>query len=73
MIPVRCFTCGNVLADKHRYFKFMVAKMYAARGIEKEEYYNVSSGKTPEGEMMDILRLNKPCCRRHMLTVPDSE
>ena len=27
--------------------------------------------KTPEGEVMDRLRLNKYCCRRHMLTHVD--
>ena len=29
--------------------------------------------KTPEGEVMDLLKLNKPCCRRHMLTHVDIE
>ena len=24
--------------------------------------------KTPEGEVLDELKLNKICCRRHMLT-----
>ena len=24
--------------------------------------------KTPEGDVMDLLKLNKMCCRRHMLT-----
>jgi DNA-directed RNA polymerase I, II, and III subunit RPABC5 len=27
--------------------------------------------KTIEGEVMDILKLNKYCCRRHMLTHVD--
>jgi DNA-directed RNA polymerase I, II, and III subunit RPABC5 len=27
--------------------------------------------KTPEGEVMDELKLNKMCCRRHMLTHVD--
>ncbi len=27
--------------------------------------------KTPEGEVLDILKLNKYCCRRHMLTHVD--
>ena len=29
--------------------------------------------KTAEGEVMDILKLNKYCCRRHMLTHVDIE
>ena len=27
--------------------------------------------KTPEGEVLDKLKLNKYCCRRHMLTHVD--
>jgi DNA-directed RNA polymerase I, II, and III subunit RPABC5 len=29
--------------------------------------------KSPEGEVMDDLGLNKMCCRRHMLTHVDIE
>ena len=29
--------------------------------------------KTPEGEVLDLLGLNKYCCRRHMLTHVDIE
>ena len=29
--------------------------------------------KTPEGEVMDRLKLTKLCCRRHMLTHVDIE
>jgi DNA-directed RNA polymerase I, II, and III subunit RPABC5 len=31
------------------------------------------SEKTPEGEVLDDLGLNKMCCRRHMLTHVDIE
>ena len=27
IIPVKCFTCGNVLADKYRYFQDKVRKI----------------------------------------------
>jgi len=33
----------------------------------------VQTDKTPEGEVMDRLLLNKMCCRRHMLTHVDIE
>jgi DNA-directed RNA polymerase I, II, and III subunit RPABC5 len=29
--------------------------------------------KTPEGEVMDELKLTRPCCRRHVLTHVDIE
>ena len=30
-----------------------------------------NTSKTPEGEVLDELKLKKPCCRRHMLTHVD--
>ena len=33
----------------------------------------VMQNKTIEGEIMDLLKLNKYCCRRHMLTHVDIE
>ena len=32
-----------------------------------------NTNKTPEGEVLDALKLNKICCRRHMLTHVDIE
>ena len=42
---------------------------------ESEVIYLTTSNieKTPEGEVLDLLQLNKMCCRRHMLTHVDIE
>jgi len=32
-----------------------------------------NQNKTPEGEVLDDLKLNKMCCRRHLLTHVDIE
>ena len=32
-----------------------------------------NANKTPEGEVLDKLKLDKICCRRHMLTHVDIE
>ena len=32
IIPIKCFTCGNVLADKYRYYQEEVRKMKLGRG-----------------------------------------
>uniref|UniRef100_A0A6C0HPB7 DNA-directed RNA polymerase subunit N n=1 Tax=viral metagenome TaxID=1070528 RepID=A0A6C0HPB7_9ZZZZ len=80
IIPVKCFTCGTVLADKYRWYQAEVRKLK----IEESggNSVNVSSvlyltktqtEKTPEGKVMDILGLNKMCCRRHILTHVDIE
>ena len=70
IIPVRCFTCGNVLADKYRYYQEKVRKMKLAKGQDIVSVIYLTKenkSKTPEGEVMDELGLVKYCCRRHML------
>ena len=74
IIPVKCFTCGKVLADKYRYFQEEVRKMKLEKDINPDEviyYTKEQTEKTPEGIIMDNLGLIKMCCRRHMLTHVD--
>ena len=76
IIPVKCFTCGCVLADKYRYFQENVRKLKIAKNknVDKVEYLtNTNLDKTYEGEVLDTLGLFNPCCRRHMLTHVDVE
>jgi DNA-directed RNA polymerase subunit N (RpoN/RPB10) len=76
IIPVKCFTCGSVLADKYRYFQDQVRKMKITNNqqIDKVVYLTKKTiDKTPEGIILDDLGLNNPCCRRHMLTHVDIE
>jgi DNA-directed RNA polymerase I, II, and III subunit RPABC5 len=76
IIPVKCFTCGMVLADKYRYFQSEVRKIKLSRGasVDKVVYLTkMNVEKTAEGEVLDSLGLNNPCCRRHMLTHVDIE
>ena len=78
IIPVKCFTCGKVLADKYRYYQQEVSKLkFNKHGkqdveIEKVRYLTTSNiDKTAEGKVLDKLLLTKYCCRRHMLTHVD--
>ena len=76
IIPVKCFSCGKVLADLYRYYINEVRKMKTAKNVEVDNVIyltKVQTDKTPEGEVMDRLLLNKMCCRRHMLTHVDIE
>ena len=71
LIPVKCFTYGKVLADKYRFYEQEVRKRKLAKNMEVDEVIYLTKAhtdKTPEGEVMDLLKLNKMCCRRHMLT-----
>jgi DNA-directed RNA polymerases I, II, and III subunit RPABC5 len=74
IIPIKCFTCGEVLADKYRYYLEQVKSKKMKRGIQSETILYLTkenTSKTPEGEVLDELGLTKMCCRRHLLTHVD--
>lgn len=76
IIPVKCFTCGTLLADKYRYYCEEVRKQKLSKDmlIDKVVYLTKTySEKTAEGVVLDELNLKKMCCRRHMLTHVDIE
>ena len=76
IIPIKCFTCGNVLADKYRYYQAEVRRIKIQKGtnIEKVVYLTKDNiEKTPEGTVLDNLNLTNMCCRRHILTHVDIE
>lgn len=74
IIPVKCFTCGNVLADKYRYYQAEVRRNKLLQGINDEKVIYLTkenTEKTIEGKVLDDLGLKNVCCRRHMLTHVD--
>ena len=70
IIPVKCFTCGKVLANKYRYYEQEVRRLKdASDDVNAVTYLEPNDrDKTHEGNVLDKLKLNKMCCRRHMLT-----
>ena len=76
IIPIKCFTCGKVLGNKYRYYVKEIQKRKINKNIDVEKVHYLTKDfidKTPEGEVLDELRLTKYCCRRHMLTHVDIE
>jgi hypothetical protein len=76
IIPVKCFTCGLVLADKYRYFQSEVRKIKLSQGKDLDKVIYLTKNKvekTAEGAVLDDLGLTNVCCRRHMLTHVDIE
>ena len=76
IIPIKCFTCGNVLADKYRYYLEEVRRMKIQKGLQVDRVMYLTKenmDKTPEGIVLDNLKLTNVCCRRHMLTHVDIE
>ena len=69
IIPVRCFTCGKVLADKWDYYYKELEKKQ-----DQDSVLNVNSKtmqKTNEGKILDTLGLKRYCCRRMMISHVD--
>jgi len=76
IIPVKCFTCGNVLADKYRFYLEEVRKLKESKHQDTDRVVYLTTTnmeKTPEGIVLDNLGLKNVCCRRHMLTHVDIE
>ena len=85
IIPIRCFTCGKVLADKWEYYsrrckeidEEIVKESKESKesmesnggGDDKESYKNIS-GKFKK-PVFEELKVEKICCRRHLLTHVD--
>jgi DNA-directed RNA polymerase subunit N (RpoN/RPB10) len=76
IIPVKCFTCGMVIADKYRYYVEEVRKRKLDKSMDVDKVIYLTQefrDKTPEGEVLDELNMTKMCCRRHFLTHVDIE
>lgn len=80
IIPVRCFTCGNILADKELAYRKLVedaAESSSSTSLpfmyNLDDIYSksVDELKSVQGKALDKLCVFKMCCRRHMLTSVD--
>lgn len=62
IIPIRCFTCNHVIADKWEHF---------AKACEKEGEGGEDGGEktqqSAKGKVLDTLGITRVCCRRHFL------
>ena len=76
IIPIRCFTCGTVIADKWQPFVKMAIdeKKKSDENVDSEldiQYIDVKDEgrlkKSIEGKILDKLDMHKYCCRRMFL------
>jgi len=78
IIPIRCFTCGEVIADKWEPFVKLIneKKVDSSKKVDDEnnldiEYIKITDDgsikKSVEGEALDELNMHKYCCRRMFL------
>ena len=74
LLPVRCFTCGKVIADKWDYYSKRVEETKKNVDVEEAKTKKKSDDENElafydkyHGKILDELGLTKLCCRRHML------
>ena len=76
IIPIRCFTCNNLIAHKYQYY-LQKKKEIDANSESSEKIIDtnlIESGnvqKTEYGLLLDELELHRYCCRRMFLTHVD--
>jgi DNA-directed RNA polymerase subunit N (RpoN/RPB10) len=73
IIPVRCFTCNKLIADKYTHYITRVREKKLALKLDITrttalELNSADIKKTPEGEVLDELGLTRYCCRKVLLT-----
>ena len=79
IIPMRCYTCGEVMADK--WIPYITAVQDEKNKIKENvnsktnnldlryiDTNNPSPEKSIEGKILDEMNLHKYCCRRMILT-----
>ena len=66
ILPIRCFTCGNVIANKWEWFDRKRKELETTTKTDENGYYVQEVGK-----LLDELGLKRICCRRHLLTHVD--
>lgn len=74
IIPVRCFTCGKVLADKWEAYEKRCKEIDTAEDSNrtgKGVRVGDDGAKTARGHILDELGITQGCCRTVMLTHVD--
>ncbi len=73
IIPIRCFTCGNMLADKWRYYQRQVNEYRKRDGGQNGILYldTTTLPVTAENQALKDLNLRRYCCRKVLLTHVD--
>jgi len=70
IIPIRCFTCGKIMADKIDYYVQEVEKLKTSNKETKDPFFkNYDNIHTKE--LLDDLGLTRYCCRRNLISNVD--
>ena len=68
IIPIRCFTCSKVIADKYDYYHLEKNKLAKTKEDSEDlKFFNDIHTK----EILDNLGLIRYCCRRSLMSSVD--
>jgi len=75
IIPIRCFTCNKVLANKWEYYKQKIQSKeeetknskITKESLKIENNREIYFSETYKGDILNDLNITKICCRRHFL------
>ena len=73
IIPIRCFTCNNILAHKWETYLNKIQLKYSNDEVDnmrKERFMDVKKdlNKSFEGVILDELQITRYCCRKNYLS-----
>lgn len=73
IIPIRCMNCGNVIADKWRYYQKRLRDLKGSNEAAAQPYFMDATTipDTPEAKVLNELGMTRYCCRKHFLTHRD--
>tara|TARA_B100000674_G_C37717342_1_gene858052 strand:+ start:342 stop:590 length:249 start_codon:yes stop_codon:yes gene_type:complete len=76
IIPIRCFTCNKLIADKYQYYLEKKQEIDKdPNALEKTiTTSSIESGnvqKTEYGKLLDELDIKRYCCRRMFISQVD--
>jgi DNA-directed RNA polymerase I, II, and III subunit RPABC5 len=71
IIPVRCFTCGKLIADKWLYYQKRLVELQGDSYGKRTYFDGTSIPETAEGKVLNELELTRYCCRKVFLTHVD--
>ena len=71
IIPIRCMSCGNVIADKWNYYKNELKKLRKSASGERFYMDGTKVVQTDELKLMEKIGFKRACCRKHFLTQKD--
>ena len=73
IIPIRCFTCGKLIADKWKEYQEELQKEFNKIVKDYETKYDLTDMEKEhiESKILDKLGFDRYCCRRMLISHVD--